>query len=206
MSSTTHYPVATPRAYAFDAAYDTVPNWDIGRPQRPFVYLEEVGLVRDPVLEVGCGTGELSLFLARQGHDVLGIDIAPSAIEQATAKARWRRIPCQFLVWDALDLTGLARSGLRFRTVVDSGMYHLLSDVERDRLVDGLARVLDRGGAYFVLGDARSDSSGYGVSPHELRERFRRHPGWEVAFLFESVFERRHSRNPAYIAGVIRRE
>lgn len=207
MSTTTRYPVSTPRAYAFDAAYTTVPNWDIGRPQRAFIYLEEANLVRDPVLDVGCGTGELSLFLARHGYDVLGIDIAPSAIEQARGKAHWRRIPAHFLIWDALDLSGLANDDFSFLTVVDSAMFHLLTDEERDQFINGLSQVLAPNGAYFVLGDARSDpSSSYGITPGELQERFRSENGWEVAFITDSIFERRHSRNPAYFAGMIRRE
>lgn len=204
MSGTTAAPTG-PRAYAFDAVYATVPNWDIGRPQRAFVYAEERGLVRGPVLDVGCGTGELSLFLARRGHDVLGIDVAPRAVEQAREKARWRRIDAHFLVWDALRLDALAARGLSFRTVVDSAMFHLLSDAERDRFVDGLADVLEPGGAYLVLGDARSDPrTGYGITPGEFRDRF--DPvGWELAFVVETVFERRHSRSRAYFAGVRRR-
>lgn len=206
MSQTTQYPVATPRAYAFDAVYSTVPNWDIGRPQRAFVNAEQAGYIHSPVLDVGCGTGELSLFLARQGHDILGIDIAPRAVEQAKDKARWRRVPARFLIWDALDLQGLADAGLGFQTVVDSAMFHLFSDAERDRFVRGLGSVLESGGAYFVLGDARlRPDSMYGISPGELQTRFRPETGWDVAFITESVIERRESRSPAYFAGMIRR-
>lgn len=61
-------------------------------------------------------------------------------------------------------------------------------------------------GAYFVLGDARSTPGAiYGLSPDELRNRFRRDGGWEIACITESVFERRYSRNPAVFAGIIRR-
>lgn len=207
MSSAGRYPIRTPRAYAFDAAYATVPNWDIGRPQRAFAYLVDADLVRSPVLEVGCGTGELSMFLARRRHTVLGIDISPNAIEQARSKAHWRRIPAEFLLWDALDLGGLADAGFSFATVVDCAMFHIFSDEERDRFIEGMARVLEPGGAYFVLGDARSDPrSIYGISPGELRARFRKRAGWEVLFVYETVFERRYSTNPAYFAGVKKRE
>lgn len=196
-----------PLVDVYDAAYAGVPNWDIGRPQRAFVYLADAGLVRGPVLDVGCGTGELSLFLARQGHEVLGIDLSALAVQQAREKARWRRVPAAFLHWDALDLGRLAAAGFRFRTVVDSAMFHVLGDRERDRFVRGLAAVLPRGGRYFVLGDARDDDRTlYGITPGELRQRFDAAPGeWAVVLAHETVFERRWSRNRAYLVGVERR-
>jgi SAM-dependent methyltransferase len=191
-----------PIAHVYDAAYTGVPNWDIGRPQRAFVALAEAGLIADPVLDVGCGTGELALFLARRGHRVLGIDLSSRAIEQAKAKARWRRIPAQFLVWDALAVARLAPQ-FSFGTVVDCAMFHVLGDIERDRFVAGLAAVLRPGGLYCVLGDARRNPrESYGLSPAELRERFR--DGWRVELVTETVFERRYSRNPAYF-GIVRR-
>jgi 2-polyprenyl-3-methyl-5-hydroxy-6-metoxy-1,4-benzoquinol methylase len=196
-----------PITHVYDAAYSGVPNWDIGRPQRPFVWLAESGLIRGPVLDVGCGTGELAMYLARRGHDVLGVDLSALAIRQATEKARWRGIRARFLVWDALDLSRLADAGLAFRTVVDSAMLHVLGDAERDRFVAGLDAVVAPGGLYCVLGDARRDGrTPYGITPTEIRRRFARIDGWEVVFDFETRFERRWSANPAYFVGVRKAE
>ncbi|MFO8114753.1 MAG: class I SAM-dependent methyltransferase [Halorubrum sp.] len=194
-----------PVAHVYDAAYAGVPNWDIGRPQQAFVRLLDAGLVRSPVLDVGCGTGELSLFLARHGHDVLGIDLSMTAIRQAKEKARWRRVAADFLVWDALNVSRFREANLSFRTIVDSAMLHILGDRERDRFVDGLGDVLASGGLYCVLGDARrTEREIYGITPGEIRDRFRRADGWEVLFALPTVFERRWSSNRAYFIGVQR--
>lgn len=199
-------PAERPVAHVYDAAYAGVPNWDIGRPQRAFVQLLDAGLVRSPVLDVGCGTGELSLFLARHGHDVLGIDLSPMAIQQARDKAHWRRIPARFLVWDALDISRFRSANLSFRTIVDSAMFHILGDRERDRFIDGLRDVLASGGLYCVLGDARrAERDIYGLTPDEIRRRFRDADGWEVVFAYQTTFRRRWSTNAAYFIGVQRR-
>lgn len=53
------------------------------------------------VLDIGCGTGSLSLALAEAGHDLLGIDFAPAMIAQAAAKARAAGYAIPFAVMDA---------------------------------------------------------------------------------------------------------
>jgi hypothetical protein len=85
-------------------------------------------------------------------------------------------------------------------------MLHILGDRERDRFVDGLGDVLDSGGLYCVLGDARrAEREIYGITPAEIRDRFREADGWEVVFAYPTAFERRWSTNAAYFVGVRRR-
>lgn len=189
----------------YDTEYEGVPNWDIGRPQRAFVMLEKAGLVKSPVLDVGCGTGELALFFAKNGHEVLGLDLSSLAIEKARKKARRRGIDAEFLVWDALDLPALAAQGRTFRTVVDSAMFHQLDDRERTIFIEGLGSIVPSEGLYCVLGDVRSEyREQYGITPAELRRRFARVDGWDVVFSYETVLERRWSKNLAYFIGVRR--
>lgn len=56
---------------------------------------------RKDVLDIGCGTGSLSLVLAKLGHMVTGIDFSPEMIAQADAKARASGQSIQFHVMDA---------------------------------------------------------------------------------------------------------
>lgn len=191
--------VSRPVAHVYDQAYASAPNWDIGRPQRAFVAMVEAGLVREPVLDVGCGTGELSLFLARQGVDVLGIDLSPLAIRQAREKAYWRDIDAHFQVWDALELEELGSHGFGFRTVVDSGMFHLLGDRERNRYLEGVDAVVEPSGLYGVLGDdSQVGGRYYGFTPDEVRRRFAAIGDWEIVLAVESAYERRWGANPGH--------
>ena len=51
-------------------------------------------------LDMGCGAGQNSIWLAARGWDVTGIDIAPSAIDAATKAARVAGVDVNFLVAD----------------------------------------------------------------------------------------------------------
>ncbi|OEV03140.1 class I SAM-dependent methyltransferase [Streptomyces oceani] len=54
------------------------------------------------VLDLGCGTGSLSLLLAADGHRVTGVDLAPRMVERARAKLAAAGLPGGFLVGDAM--------------------------------------------------------------------------------------------------------
>jgi len=53
------------------------------------------------ILDIGCGTGSLSLLLAQLGHQVTGIDFAPAMVAQAQAKAQAAGYAIPFYVMDA---------------------------------------------------------------------------------------------------------
>jgi cyclopropane fatty-acyl-phospholipid synthase-like methyltransferase len=132
----------------FELIYHGKPPWDIDRPQKEYVQLEQAGEIVGSVLDVGCGTGENALYLAAQGHEVWGIDFTPTAIQKAQEKAAQRHLTATFRVLNVLELHTLGRT---FDTVIDSGLFHTLSDEERPLFVDNLAAVVRRGGTYFML-------------------------------------------------------
>jgi 2-polyprenyl-3-methyl-5-hydroxy-6-metoxy-1,4-benzoquinol methylase len=53
------------------------------------------------VLDIGCGTGSLSVLLAELGYEVTGIDLSPAMLIRAQAKARAQGYAIQFIVMDA---------------------------------------------------------------------------------------------------------
>ncbi|GLZ37228.1 methyltransferase domain-containing protein [Actinokineospora sp. NBRC 105648] len=61
------------------------------------------GSTRD-VLDVGCGTGSLSLVLAAHGHRVVGVDLAPAMVERARRKLADAGLQARFEVGDAAAL------------------------------------------------------------------------------------------------------
>src|SRR6516164_4846077 len=63
------------------------------------------------ILNVGCGSGDLSIRLAQLGHDVCGIDVEPAYIRLAedNAKRTSTRGPCSFAVCSIEDYRPEAR-------------------------------------------------------------------------------------------------
>ena len=53
------------------------------------------------ILDIGCGTGSLSVVLAGLGHQVTGIDVSPAMISLAHAKAAAYGLQIEFYVMDA---------------------------------------------------------------------------------------------------------
>ncbi|MEU8662451.1 class I SAM-dependent methyltransferase [Actinoplanes philippinensis] len=152
----------------YDEIYrDGSAPWEIGRPQPAL----DLDVPEGRVLDVGCGSGEVALELARRGRHVTGVDISGVAIAQARAKAAADGLDVDFRVGDArtLDLQP-------FDVIVDSGLLHSLhrhGGVED--YLDLLPRLLVGGGSLVLL-----VVSAWGITEDYLRAVFAA-PVWDVA-------------------------
>jgi len=102
------------------------------------------------VLDAGCGTGRVAIELDRRGVDVVGVDVDPSMLTTAGARAPHLRFELADLADPSLDL------GRSFDLVVLAGNVPLFTPAgTQAALVAGCARHLSTGGllvAGFSLG------------------------------------------------------
>jgi len=117
---------------------------------------------RTRILDVGCGAGTNSLFLARAGFRVSGIDLAPGAIEAARRRSAHLGLSVDFRVGDALRLPFSDRT---FGGIVDVGCYHTIPVRLRAAYSRELGRVLRPGGRYLVSWVGRESTGSFGP-PH----------------------------------------
>ncbi len=170
---------------SFENLYAGQPRWEIGRPQQAFLDLADS--ITGSVLDSGCGTGENALFFASRGQKVTGIDFLAEPINLARQKAAERDLTATFLVMDALAVKELPEV---FDSVIDSGLFHVFSDDDRRRYVDGLATVLKPQGRLFFLCFSDKEPGTQGprrVSRKEIEEAFA--DGWAVESIEPSRYE-----------------
>jgi SAM-dependent methyltransferase len=168
----------------FNSVYQGIPPWEIGSPQPAMSALLAKFPPAGPILDVGCGSGDLSVYLAQLGYQVVGVDFVETAIANAHKKAS--SLPpdvtqrLNFQVADALNPSLLQQ---QFGAVVDSGFFHLLDSDQCDLFVDELALTLLPNGQFYMHEFAIEFPAPYlprQVTADELQARFTRGNGWRI--------------------------
>lgn len=142
-------------ARAFDALstrYDELwTHTAAGRAQRDVVWkiLESLFRPGDRVLDLGCGTGEDALWLARRGLNVHAVDAAPGMIQMVRERAATERLSLETTVLRAEELNGLAGDATFDGALADFGVLNCVEDVQA--LAMNLARLIRPGGRLVVV-------------------------------------------------------
>lgn len=128
--------------------------WDTGRPSSELQRVLSRNTIQPcRVLELGCGTGTNSVWLAQQGFEVTGIDLAPLAVERAEERAHGAGVKVYFVVGDVLHLPELDGP---FAFFFDRGCYHAVRRNVPEQYASAVARQLASGGRGLILaGNAR---------------------------------------------------
>ena len=171
--------------------------WDIHQAQPRIMELEALGGFSGEVLDIGCGLGDNSIYLASHGHSVTGLDGSPAAIEEARRRAAAAGVlkttagsaGVSFDVADATELSGYEG---RFDTVVDSALYHCLDDEGRQAYIAALYRATRPGARLHLFCFSDGNINGVispmlAVSEDNVRDTLTAN-GWRIDFLGPTTY------------------
>ncbi|MDR3574988.1 MAG: class I SAM-dependent methyltransferase [Anaerolineaceae bacterium] len=151
------------------------PVWDDGRVPPQVVQLASLKGKTRNALDLGCGTGTHSIYLAQQGFAVVGVDLSPTAIWRAQEKTTWTDESPRFVVHDVTRLDFLDDP---FDIALDVGCFHGLNKAAQQRYALELTRLLEPGSIFLLWGmDDRPLGSGV-LSPDTVDKTFA--PGFKL--------------------------
>ena len=123
-------------------------GWELGKPRPILVeYMEKGFIPKGRALDICCGAGTNTVYLAQNDFDVTGIDISKTAIEIAKKKAHKAKVNINFLAESFIDLPFNDEA---FDFVFDMGCFHHVEVEERPKFIAGVHRVLKEGCKYML--------------------------------------------------------
>jgi SAM-dependent methyltransferase len=140
--------------------------WDTGVTPPEVVALVGSGKVESGwALDLGCGSGITSRFLAANGFRVIGLDLSLFALRRGMRQAVALGLPCSFVRASVADLAFLR---ITATLAVDVGCFHSLPAPARQTYVRSLAEHLAPGGYYLLytfVSSSPSEADGSTAGP-----------------------------------------
>ena len=137
--------------------------------------MERYAIEPGRVLDVGCGTGGTLVYLAKHGFEATGVDVSPTAIEEARRKARAAGIECHWIVADfpeGVDQEALPHNS--FDLVVERGFLHMFTyRQEHQAILERVRRLLTPSGRLYGLFAKREGARNFGGPPKWTQKEIR---------------------------------
>ena len=149
------------------------PWWKTNQPQKELVEAIDSGWFpkNQRIIDVGCGNGEVSRWLAGQGFAVLGLDYSAAVIENC------RRLSAGHPNAPIFEVADLCDKDLRLEpafSLIDRGCFHRIVENLRPVFAQNIARAAVEGGHFLLVAgtfqDARVVNYGGGRFEPQLRE------------------------------------
>ena len=151
--------------------------WE-GHPLPAVLKQQAESLPKGKALDIGCGTGESSVYLASQGWQVTAIDFVAKALKRAQARAT---AAGKKICFERADITKIHESGIGggFNLLVDNGCLHSLADSQREDYVREVTAIAAPGATFVLTAfDVGGRRPPRGITQVEVEKRFV--ADWEI--------------------------
>jgi SAM-dependent methyltransferase len=138
----------------------------------------EPALPAGAALELGCGTGDAAIYLAKQGWQVTAVDFVPTALDKARTKAHVEGVDVNFVHADVRHLRQAGITG-PVQLIVDNGCLHNMNDDDRDAYVREVSAVAAPDARLLIVAFIPGGRFGVrGIDRTEMERRFA--SGWTL--------------------------
>ena len=124
----------------------------LGEPTKEFVVFFEQLPSPMRILDVGCGQGRDALFIARLGHQIVGVDLSSSGITQLREDAEREELDIEGIVANIVEYEP---DGL-FNVVLFDRTLHMLPTNDQISVLDRYRKHVDENG-YVLINDERKN-------------------------------------------------
>ena len=155
----------------------------------------EDALIAGTALDIGCGTGDNAIYLAKHGWQVTGVDYVDKPLAVARKKAASADVSVDFVKADATQLSS-AGVGSEFGLIVDNGCLHGMNDDDRDAYAREVTALAAPNCRLVIIAFVPGKSFGVpGISPEDVARRFA--DGWTTLSQGDEAGMDHNSKNPA---------
>ncbi|NEU05040.1 methyltransferase domain-containing protein [Clostridium senegalense] len=152
-------------------------------------YFDSGILNKGKALDIGCGNGRNSLYLAQNGWDVIGIDFSNTTIEWAIETAKASSINVDFLCQSIFEFENELDS---FDFIYDSGCFHHIKPHRRNQYLNIILKYLKKDG-YFAM-TCFNLKGGANISDYDVYRDYSMHGGlgfteYKLKKILEPYFE-----------------
>lgn len=133
---------------------DTWLYWYLGKEEKVEPELPDIAdlFVKNKVstiLDLGCGTGRHSMFLAKKGFKVFGFDQSEKAIKRARELAENEKLMANFRVWNMIDFPYQYDKSF-FSAVISTKVIHHATKENINKVASEISRITKDGGYLFL--------------------------------------------------------
>ncbi len=151
---------------ALEKVYEKRAVWTETEPPKELVEIVETKKINPcKALDIGCGEGFYSIYLAKKGFDVTGIDLSENAVRSAKQNAKKENVKIKFI---AMDTSELSKLNKKFDFILEWALLHHIVPKKRKKYAKDVEKILNKGGKYLSI-CFNNQNSDFGAEGKNLR-------------------------------------